>query len=240
MISTYPARRRLAGFFLPRRRKASPLLTSLIAHWRLDEASGVRADAHGGNALTDNNTTGQAAGKLGNAALFVAANQESLSSGDNADLSMGDIDFTIAGWVYFTTTAFAGLAGKWGPGPVLEYLVYFDGTNIRFHVSANGGSNVSVANSHTISAGVWYFFVAWHDSVANTINLSVNNNTPASVSHSGGVFNGDAAFCLGRNEEGLSWLNGRLDSVSIWKRLLTAAERTQLYNSGNGLDYPFA
>lgn len=24
-----------------------------------------------------------------------------------------------------------------------------------------------------------------------------------------------------------------------WKRVLTAAERTQLYNSGAGLDYPF-
>ena len=226
-------------FLQPRRRTVSPLLTSLIAHWRLDEASGVRSDSHRANHLTDNNTTGQAAGKVGNAALFVAANEESLSIADNADLSMGDIDFTVAGWVYFTTTAFTGLAGKWGPGPVLEYLVYFDGTNIRLHVSPNGSSNVSVTNSQAISAGTWYFFVAWHDAAANTINLSVNNNSAASLAHSGGVFNGNAAFHLGRNEEGMSWLNGRLDSVSIWKRVLTSAERTQLYNSGNGLDYPF-
>jgi hypothetical protein len=68
----------------------------------------------------------------------------------------------------------------------------------------------------------------------------VNNNSAASVSHSTGVFNGTAPFHLGRNEEGLSWLNGRLDGVSIWKRILAAAERTQLYNSGSGLDYPFA
>jgi hypothetical protein len=54
------------------------------------------------------------------------------------------------------------------------------------------------------------------------------------------VFDGSAAFGLGRNEDSLAWLDGRLDSVSIWKRMLTAAERTQLYNSGNGLDYPFA
>ena len=238
MNHPHPFRPRL--YFQPRRRNVSPLLTSLVAHWRLDEASGVRSDSHGANHLTDNNTVGQDTGKLGSAAWFVATNEESLSIADNAALSMGDLDFTIAGWVYFTTLAFGGVLGKWSPGPIQEYLLYFDGTNLRFHVSANGSSNVFITNSHAISAGTWYFFVAWHDSVANTINLSINNNTPATLSHAAGVFNGAATFSLDRNEEGLAWLNGRLDSVSIWKRVLTPTERTQLYNAGNGLDYPFA
>jgi hypothetical protein len=218
----------------------SPLLDNLVAHWQLEEASSTRFDSHGSNHLTDNNTVGQAAGKLGNAASFVASNEESLSIADNAALSMADIDFTIAGWVYFDMLDFCGVAGKWEAGPQLEYLVYYDGSNLRFCVSANGSTPTSIANSQTISATTWYFFVGWHDSVANTINISVNNNTPASLSHSTGVFDGTAPFELGRNDEGASWLNGRLDSVSIWKRVLTSAERTQLYNSGNGLDYPFS
>jgi hypothetical protein len=236
----YSPRSRPRPFFRPRRRASSPLLTSLVAHWKLEEASGVRADSHGANHLSDNNSTGQAAGKLGNAAHFAAANEESLAIADNAALSMGDIDFTLAGWVYFDTLGAGGLAAKWGPGPAFEYMVYFDGTNLRFYVSANGSASVSIANSQSISAATWYFFVAWHDAVANTISLSVNNNTAASLSHSAGVFDGSAAFSLGRNEDGLAWLDGRLDSISIWKRLLTAAERTQVYNSGNGRDYPFA
>ena len=226
-------------YFQRRRRAASPLLTSLIAHWRLDEASGVRADAHGTNHLTDNNTVGQAAGKLGNAASFVAANSESLSVADNPELSMGDFDFTLAGWVYFDALTATGLVGKWNAA-MEEYLVYYDGTNLRFYVSANGATNASIANSQAISTATWYFFVAWQDAAANTINLSVNNNTPASLSHSTGVFNGASALRLGHNAEGSTWLNGRLDSVSLWKRLLTADERTQLYNAGTGLEYPFA
>jgi|SRR5688572_30675063 len=220
----------------PRRRGA--LLNNLVAHWRLDEASGVRADAHGSNSLGDINTVGQAAGKIGNAASFVAANEESLSIADNAALSMGDIDFTIAGWVRFDTLAGAGLVGKWATDSY-EYLIYFDGTNLRFHVSDDGTSNVSVVNSASISANTWYFFVAWHDAVANTLNISVNDNAAASAAHSTGVYDGAASLYFGRNEEGLTYLNGRLDAISIWKRLLTASERTQLYNSGNGLDYPF-
>ena len=220
-------------------KRRSALLDDLVAHWRLEEASGTRFDAHGSNHLTDNNTVGQTTGKLGNAGLFVAANNESLSIADNAALSMGDFDFTIAGWVYLTTTDFTGLIGKWNAGGE-EYLVYYDGTNLRFYVSSNGVTNASVANSQAISAATWYFFVAWHDSVGNTINLSVNDNTPASLTHTTGVINGNAAFYLGHNSEGGTWLNGRLDSVSIWKRLLTANERTQLYKSGNGLDYPFS
>ena len=152
---------------------------------------------------------------------------------------MGDIDFTVALWVWFDALTPTGLAGKWATASI-EYLAYFDGTNLRFHVSNNGSNNVSVGNSQSISVSTWYFFVAWHDATANTINLSVNNNTAASAAHTTGVFNGDAALFLGRNEEGITYLSGRLDSVSIWKRLLTATERTQLYNSGNGLDYPFS
>ena len=235
----YLPRPRPRPFFQPRRRTSSPLLNALVAHWPLNEASGVRSDAHGASHLTENNTVGQAAGKLGNAAQFIAANEESLAIADNAALSMGNLDFTLAGWVYFNTLDPCGVLGKWSPGPVLEYLLHFDGTNLRFYVSPDGSSSVSITNSQAIGSGAWYWFMAWHDAGANTINLAINNNTPASLSHATGVFDGTAAFSLARNEEGLSWLDGRLDSVSVWKRILTAGERTQLYNSGNGLDYPF-
>lgn len=225
--------------FYRRCKRRSPLLTSLIAHWRLDESSGIRADSHAGLDLSDINTVGSAAGKLNTAASFVAANDECLSRADDPSLSVGNLDFTIAGWVWFDAITSAGLAGKWSAGS-LEYIVYCDGTNLRFYVSSNGTNAFFANNTQALSTSTWYFFVAWHDAAADTINLSVNNNTAASTAHSAGVHDGSATFHLAQNEEGLTFLNGRLDSVSIWKRVLTAAERTQLYNSGSGLDYPFA
>lgn len=34
------------------------------------------------------------------------------------------------------------------------------------------------------------------------------------------------------------YFNGRLDAVSVWNKVLSADEVTQLYNSGNGKQYP--
>lgn len=232
--------RRLSGdIFYTHSKRRSPLLASLIAHWRLNESSGIRGDSHAGLDLADINTVGSAAGKLNNAASFIAANEESLDAADSPALSMGNFDFTIAGWVWFDTVDSTGLAGKWSTLS-LEYIVYCDGTNLRFYASSNGTNAFFVTNTHALSTSTWYFFVAWHDAAADTINLSINNNAAASAAHSLGVHDGNAGFHLGQNEEGLTYLNGRLDSVSVWKRLLSANERTQLYNAGLGLDYPFA
>lgn len=79
------------------------LLDGLVSYWKLEEANGARVDSvvASGNDLTDNNTVTQAVGVLGNAAQFTAANSESLSHADNASLGTGDIDFTVASWVYF-------------------------------------------------------------------------------------------------------------------------------------------
>ena len=70
------------------------------------------------------------------------------------------------------------------------------------------------------------FLCAWHDSVANTINIQVNNGTINTVSHSVGVQDSNGVFRLG--EISGNYLNGRLDGVGVWKRVLTQSERAYL------------
>jgi hypothetical protein len=106
-----------------------------------------------------------------------------------------------------------------------------------------GGVGLGIVTPGTQCApDVWSFVVAWHDSVANTINVQVNNGTVASAAWAHGVKAGNAAFTVGGGWTGgatTSNLEGEVDSVSFWHRTLTTAERTTLYNSGAGLDYPF-
>jgi len=222
---------------------SSPLLTSLISYWALDETSGTRLDSHGSNHLTDNNTVTQNTGKIGNAAQFTSANSEFLSVADNALLSTGDIDFTIAGWVYFDTISVdRPVAGKWLTAGNREYIVQLDGTvnKIRLYVSNDGTATANVASSVVCTTATWYYFVAWHDSAGNTINIQVNNGTVDSTAHSTGVRDGTAGLRLGNNQNtGTDYMNGRIDGLGFWKRILTSAERTNLYNSGSGLAYPF-
>lgn len=219
--------------------------TSLISWWDLDEASGTRNDAHSTNHLTDNNTVTQAAGVsagTGNAAQFTAANSEYLSIADNAALSTGDIDFTFAGWVYMDSLADEDFWGKWSTANEGEYFMEYahtGGAKFRFAVSSNGtavtGSVLSTLPSPA-STATWYFVVAWHDSVGNTINIQVNDGTAGSAAYSAGVRNSTSPFEVGRAVS-TRYVNGRVDSLGFWKRTLTAAEKTALYNSGAGKRY---
>ena len=82
----------------------------------------------------------------------------------------------------------------------------------------------------------WYFIAAWYDAVAGTINISVNNGTPRSTSSPGPTSRGNG-FSIGQTLG--SFLAGRVQGVGVWDRVLTSAELTALYNSGNGLQFPF-
>lgn len=224
----------------------SPLLTSLVAYWKLDEASGTRNDSHGTNHLTDNNTVGSVAGKVGNAADFIRANLEYLSRADGGSgLNFGDVDFTFAAWIRIKSKPALSMQciSKWTPGS-LSYVVEWNvADRFRFWVSSDGSAFAFLdANSLGSPAlNTWYFVAAWHAATADNINIQVNNGTVDSAAYSAGVFASNAAFYLGRYHATDDYhLDGAIDEAGAWSRLLTADERTQLYNGGAGQAYPFA
>jgi hypothetical protein len=221
------------------------LVDNLVAYWSLEEASGSRVDAHGANDLTDNNTVTSATGKVGDGASFARANSESLTIADNTDLSMGDVDFTIACWVYLADlNDYSALVTKDDAGANREYILYYDDavSRISFGIwsGAGGAGNAEISGTTfgTPSTATWHFVVARHDATANTISICVNDGGVNSTSHSGGAYNGSAQFALGRFGGGL-YHNGRMDEVGIWKRALSGAEITELYNAGSGRDYTY-
>lgn len=217
---------------------ASSLLTDLIAFWKLEEASGTRYDSVGNNDLSDNNTVTQAAGKVGYAAQFTGVNIEWLSITDNTDLSTGDIDFTFALWVYFITGGTKGVLGK-DNGTDREYGIWLSNNVVEFYVFDSGGNYVPQLASTfgALSTDTWYFIATWHDSVTNTINIQINNGTVDTRSHTLGVRDQAADFRIGRQAD--TYMDGYIDAVGFWKRVLTADERTALFNSGSGVEYPF-
>ncbi len=223
----------------------SSLLTSLVAYWKLEEASGTRVDATSrGNDLTDVNTVGQAAGKVGNAASFVAANSERLTILDNADLSLNATSFTIGFWVKFTTlydAEFLLAKGAWNSVANQEYGISHDlgviTGMLRYDNTHAIYLNLTALGEPTVNT--WYYLMMWYDLATSKAYLSVGNGTPESGDLVGGARNGAGTFFLGDEGRLGSLLNGALDEVGIWKRILTATERTALYNSGNGITHPF-
>ena len=218
--------------------------TSIVAYWKLDESSGNASDEVNSNTLTNVNTATFNTGKINNGAYLASASDQYFTVADNAALSMGNIDFSIAFWVYLTdANSYDLIMSKATSGTGSDREYWFDTGETRtprFMIS-DGSSEKVVTSGTTLSTATWYYIVGWHDATANTVNIQVNNGTVDSIAHTTGGIDGSGPFNLGNyaNQTGGGTLNGRLDEVGIWKKVLTSDERTDLYNSGSGLQYPF-
>lgn len=224
---------------------SSTLNTGLAAYWKIDEASGSRADSGAdGQTLTDNNTVTSATGIIGNAGQFVSANTEYLSRADSAIISTGDIDYTISAWAYLDseTNDMSLVAKRVVSGNQREYRLYYQVSSARFAftISSDGtalGTTTVVANNFGyVTTNTWYNVVAMHNATANTISIAVNNGTANSEAHTTG-FDSTAMFSIGAdNPTGtpMNPFNGRIDEVALWKKILSAGELTELYNGGAG------
>ena len=222
------------------------LTDGLIAYWKFEESGGTRDDQKGPQDLADHNTVTQAAGKKGNAAQFTRANVEYLSITDTAALSTGDIDFTIACWVYLDSKPTPNdnmfVVGKSDDGDSndTEYRLVLNPGADSLGWFVSDGTNTTKITAVVSATGTWYFVVAWHDATANTIHIQVNNGTAASASHTTGSWNSTSPFTIGNYAgvpDGSNAWNGRIDEVGFWKRVLTAQERANLYNGGSGNTY---
>lgn len=220
--------------------------TGLLAFWRMEETSGNRTDSVASIALVPTGIPGSAAGKTGTAVSFDTGSGKYLSAADSATLSIGtNQDFTIACWIYFNGTPLGarGIVGKGDVSAIYggaEYLLGTAGTALRWYIG-NGASVTTIdASGITLTSSTWYFVVAWYDATADLMYIQVNNGTPSSAANAHGSYNSAFAMEVGRqpNWSGSTPLDGRVDNLMFWKRVLTATERTELYNSGNGVDYP--
>jgi hypothetical protein len=162
---------------------------------------------------------------------------------DNASLSCGgDISFTVGAWVYLNaiTTTDQTILGKWIGGDLEYVLTVYQG--MVFSFSCMKADNSLTVNKNSIPgnivAGKWFFVVAQHDAVNNELSLFVDNAAQGSAvafTH-GGVRDGTAPFQIGRYSTGQYW-NGLIDNAFVIKRLLTDAEKTFLFNNGQGRQF---
>lgn len=235
-----------------RRRPLAPvgssILTDLYGYWKLDEASGTRFDSVNTSHLTDNNTVTQAAGKIGSAASFDEANAEYLSVATNPNIETGDISYTWSAWVWGDATTVApnvadarAFIGKFASADG-EFLVYYAPNSGCFRMRHLGGGGVTILSAIAFGpmvASTWYHVLAWRDKGAGTINMQINNSAVISTASARTPTDLTSSLYIGNAPLANWYWHGRVDEVGFWKRVLTASERTRLYNGGAGKTYPF-
>jgi hypothetical protein len=222
------------------------LMRSLVSYWPLDEASGTRRDAVGSNSLTDNNTVTGGTGPSGAlplASQFTAANTETLSRVDNDTLSVEGQSFSFVIWSYFDSFgANRGIAGKdENSAGNREWFLRYSTAITRFSANLqNSGVNlISLTDLSPIpSTGEWYMHCLTFNAQTRQASLSSNARSRTTGTASGDITASGGAFRIG-TEFGGSFMDGKLSAAALWKRVLTEAEETWLYNDGKGRAFPW-
>lgn len=218
---------------------------NLISYWNLNEASGNRADSKGSNTLTDVNTVGSVSdGLMGTVASFVAANSEGLKITDGAQSGLdvtGDITMNI--WFKPTTVqASIFVMGKWYHSVANQYGMYLNPTTGAFTFATDNVCSGYTYTNQTktygaLSTSNWYMLTLKRTGTTAEFYINGTSLGTATVETSA---NCTADFALGFEAgRNLLYVNAKMCKAGIWSRALSDSEITTLYNSGNGLIYPF-
>jgi hypothetical protein len=192
-------------------------------------------------------------GKIGNA-FNLNGTTSYVDFGDNFDIGTSSWSFDC--WLFTTSTASnqnifsktiaAGLTGRY-----LASLV--NGVDVRFFFAAVDSSNlIDIRLINTNVLNQWNHYVFMFDRsdkmkiyrngvlTSPTLVSGTNNLIPYASTN----YNTDKIFIIGagtssNTDVASNFFNGQIDNFNIWNRILNQDEITELYNSGNGKQYPY-
>lgn len=218
------------------------LLTDLEVYYKLDEGPGTRVEEIASLDVADSGSTPSTTGKIGLAANF--SGSTFLSVATDPRVVFLDEALTINAWVQVSsgTTIFdQGYVSKFVTPSIgsQEYEFRYRGALTRYEFTVFDGVSTILARADNFGApatGVYHMVTCIHDPVANTISIRVNDGTPDVVAHTLGMSGGVGDLNIGQGGGANS--RSPVDEVGIWRRVLSAADITELFNSNAGL--PFA
>lgn len=209
--------------------------SSIVGYYKLDESSGNPSDSSSNaKTLTNTGTVAYTPGKINNSAVFNSSNKRLGRTTDNMGYTTTSSN-TWSFWVNPTTLSGYMFDNYTQSGGQRRAIVYIDGSASKFRTWLSGTDNAAVGP--TIATGNWYH-VALVNS-AGTYTLYVNG---VSYGTQGSGTSGGALdqFAFGAASD--SWganANAKFDEVSVWSRALSSGEIANLYNSAQGIQYPF-
>lgn len=220
---------------------STSLRTNLVACWNLEEASGTRVESGIGSCgascdLTAVNsptrTVGFVGGALGLGAFSVSGSSQALSLADNADVSVGDEDFTVACWANPTVLGDKIILDKTN-----EYRLGIDAANKPY---AKTGTTDTATWTGATTAGTWVFVAGGHDATGNTTWVSVNGAARVTTAETAAPADTANALRLFSTSAGGSYWDGAVDGCFLWKKNVPDATLSALYAAGVGVEYPWS
>jgi hypothetical protein len=208
-----------------------------VAYYPLD---GDADDEGGGNDGTETGGVGFESGKIGQAATFDDSGDQHVELADGS--TFGYDTFSVSVWAKVSDTD-AGLRTVIARQDPVEkhdartFVVWFDDDDAFFgaevvtsRLSVSGTNRDVTADDETYTDGNWHHVVMTVDG-GNEMKLYVDGLEKGSQSLGGDPYTGDAETWLGQ-EPGRDDrpLDGSVDDVRIYDRVLSATEVDALYN----------
>jgi hypothetical protein len=225
------------------------LTDQIISYWKFDEASGNAADSAGSNTLTNENVS-FATGKINNGADFErgdGADIFRITNGSQTGLNFSASDaFTLNMWVNLESLPTSGqiyvLVDKESVAGTEGYKFFYqnNGGTLRFAVDINDGGAHTYAINHTLSTSTLYMVTLTWSGASTTMEIYVNGSSIGTVSTVATISDATADFRVGWDDSAGRVFDGIIDELGVWSRALGSSEVTALYNSSNGLSYPFS
>jgi len=217
----------------------SPLLSGLLAYWKLDTTSWLDSSGNGNTLAVTNGSSSNItieSGRVTTSARF---------SANGTFLERSDFEFpnywTISFWQYkINTTANLAFCSFWDFG-------YNGGTRV-FQIAGGeddnnqwiGAGGIDYGQSFTPNENQWYHHCITQDS--SGLNWYINNSFYVGDNGYASARAGTSLAIGATAAEGdfyASQGNYRICEYGVWNRALTGAEITSLYNAGAGKTYPF-
>lgn len=155
----------------------------------------------------------------------------------------GNTSFTASCWFILDgdATTYRPLLTKMsGPvdtaGLTGEYAIYADPSEHIYLKLSNGVGGATSVNGGAAPVQGWTLVNAWYDTSVNKCFIQLDNATPVEAAAVTGPAASAENFRLGSGG-GSQNFAGRADSAFFWKRVLTADERSALFNGGAGVRY---
>lgn len=227
---------------------SGPLTVDLIDWFPLQEAADTsRVGAFAGHVLADNNGVGQTTGKVGaNAALFAQAGSDflSLANADADAFQLGTSDRTFVVWIKLTveSTVSANIWYSMGGKSGMNGLhTGTSASGVGFQAGINGSSQINIFTNQSIDMGTtWHLLISqwdrddkasqWIDNVANP---AIGNDISALDAEN---IQSSEDLRIGRDPASL-YADCSLEQLVVYNRLLTADEKTEFWNSGDGIQF---
>ncbi len=205
-----------------------------IAHWKLDDGTGLTAvDAAGGHDGTLENGPAWTAGAVNGGVRF-SDETHAISAQHSGSLTITG-DLTLLAWIYLDELKLNRPIIQKGTSNVdHNYYLGLSNDNIQFAVSPpEGGWHVKVSGPTGISPGSWHHLAVSFDDSANSVVFYLDGTplSKAELTHSPSEFAGPVR--IGRNSLNYGF-KGIIDDARIYARVLDAAEIATLAAEGSG------